>query len=65
MPSYHVVSHAHGLVDVFRKILHVEQKELRVVLAHLRAISFDTVDAVSKWRVSCEEGTAVAVNSFY
>ncbi|CAM9169681.1 unnamed protein product, partial [Laminaria digitata] len=35
-----------------RNTLHVEQKELRVVLAHLRAISFDTVEAVSKWRAT-------------
>lgn len=30
----------------------MEQQELRVVLAHLRAISFETVKAVTEWRVS-------------
>lgn len=59
------MSYAYGLVGVFRNALHVEQKELRVVLAHLRAISFDTVEAVSKWRVSCKERTTVAVNSLH
>lgn len=49
------MSHAYGPVDAFRNTLHVEQKELRVVLAHLRVISFDTVEAVTKWRVSCGE----------
>ncbi|CBN78556.1 hypothetical protein Esi_0129_0064 [Ectocarpus siliculosus] len=35
-----------------RKTLLSEQQELRVVLAHLRAMSFDTVKAVSEWRTT-------------
>ncbi|CAB1096040.1 unnamed protein product [Ectocarpus sp. CCAP 1310/34] len=35
-----------------RKTLLSEQQELRVVLAHLRAISFDTVKAVCEWRTT-------------
>ncbi|CAM9563438.1 unnamed protein product, partial [Ectocarpus fasciculatus] len=35
-----------------RKTLTSEQQELRVVLAHLRAISFDTVKAVCDWRTT-------------
>eukprot|EP00752_Nemacystus_decipiens_P004624 g4220.t1 len=37
-----------------RKTLHTEQQELRVVLAHLRAISIDTVKAISEWRATFE-----------
>ncbi|CAM9317796.1 unnamed protein product, partial [Hapterophycus canaliculatus] len=35
-----------------RKTLHAEQQELRVVLAHLRAVSLDTVKAVGEWRAT-------------
>lgn len=40
-----------------RKTLHTEQQELRVVLAHLRVISIDTVNAVAEWRVRCVDVT--------
>lgn len=43
-----------------RKILLAEQQELRVVLAHLRAISFDTVRAIVEWRVRAKYVNAYA-----
>lgn len=50
-----IVDFALAVVDGFRNILRTEQQELRVVLAHLRAISFDTVKAISEWRVRCRQ----------